>query len=321
MDFSNLFKNQKTVVRLIDNSFKNDRLFHTYIFNGSRGSLKMDAAMYFASLVLCDNGGACKECGECVSLEKWSNPHLYIISPDGDSIKKEQIEALEHEYGFTSDHTRVFIIQNIDKATLTACNTLLKFLEELQENCYGILLTENINKIIPTIKSRSQIVNFLPISSDIVYNDLINKGYDEEKSTIISTLTNNRSLAMRYAKDKDIDSIINLVDELSECFENYNSAYIEFLSKAKFLNTLDKDKNRMFFDLLIRVQNDKINMLINRKDNIVFKSLEFKNIMLDRNLEIKLLEIILKFRERLDSNANLDIIYTQMFVEIGEVLE
>ena len=321
MDFTNLFNNQKTVVRLIENSFKNDRLFHTYLFSGPRGSLKMDAAIYLASLVLCDDGGACGKCDECVKIEKWANSHLYIISPDGDSIKKEQIEDLEHEYGFASDHARVFIIQNIDKATLTASNTLLKFLEELPENCYGILLTENINKVIPTIKSRSQIVNFLPISNKVVYEDLIKKGYNEEKANIVATLTNNRSLGIRYAKDKDIEKIINLVNELSVSFEDGNSGYIEFLKNANFLMNLDRDKNRMFLDLLIRIQNDKINILINRKENVVFKGLEFTNIMLVKEIEIKLLEIILKFRERIDSNANLDIIYTQMFVEIGEVLE
>lgn len=321
MDFTNLFNNQKTAVRLIENSFKNDRLFHTYLFSGPRGSLKMDAAIYLASLVLCDAGGACGKCDECVKIEKWANSHLYIVSPDGDSIKKEQIEDLEHEYGFASDHARVFIIQNIDKATLTASNTLLKFLEELPENCYGVLLTENINKVIPTIKSRSQIVNFLPISNQVVYEDLIKKDYNEEKAKVIATLTNNRSLGMRYAKDKDIEKIINLVNDLSLLFEEGNSGYIEFLKNANFLMNLDRDKNRMFFDLLIRIQNDKINILINRKENIVFKGLEFTNVMLVKEVEIKLLETILKFRERIDSNANLDIIYTQMFVEIGEVLE
>ena len=182
-------------------------------------------------------------------------------------------------------------------------------------------MTENLNKVIPTIKSRCQIVNFLPISSDVVCDDLMKKGYDEERSKIISSLTNNRSLGIRYAKDKDIDKIINLVSLISAKFEEGDSGYIEFLSKGSFLNNLDRDKNRMFLDLLIRIQNDKINILINRKDNIIFKGLEFTNIMLDKEAEIKILEAILKFRERIDSNANLDIIYTQMFVEIGEVLE
>ena len=191
MDFSSLFNNQKTVVRLLKNSFDNDRLFHIYLFSGPRGSLKMDAAIYLASLVLCNNGGACGSCEECINIDKWSNEHLFIVSPDGDSIKKEQIENLEHEFGYKSDHTRVFIIQQIDKATLTAANTLLKFLEDLPNNCFGIILTENINKVLPTIKSRSQIVSFLPIPSDVVKDELIQKGIEVEKAHIISKITNN----------------------------------------------------------------------------------------------------------------------------------
>ena len=100
MDFTSLFNNQKTVVRLLRNSFDNDRLFHTYLFSGPRGSLTLDAAIYLASLILCDKGGACGSCEECVNIDKWSNEHLFIVSPDGDSIKKEQIEALEHEFGY-----------------------------------------------------------------------------------------------------------------------------------------------------------------------------------------------------------------------------
>ena len=49
---------------LIKNSFDHNRLFHTYLFTGPRGSLKMDGAIYLASLVLCENGGACGQCEE-----------------------------------------------------------------------------------------------------------------------------------------------------------------------------------------------------------------------------------------------------------------
>lgn len=321
MDFTSLFNNQKTVVRLLKNSFDNDRLFHTYLFSGPRGSLKMDAAIYLASLILCDNGGACGSCEECVNIDKWSNEHLFIVSPDGDSIKKEQIEALEHEFGYKSDHTRVFIIQQIDKATLTAANTLLKFLEDLPSNCFGIILTENINKVLPTIKSRSQIVNFLPISSDVVRDELIQKGIELEKAHIISKITNNLSIASRYTKSKNLDKAIDLVKHISEEIEQRNNPYLVFMNEGQFLYTLDRDKARIFFDLMVIIQDDKVNYLINRKDKMTFKSLEYTNICLLKEEEIEILEIILKFRERMDTNANIDMIYTQMFVEIERAIK
>ena len=321
MDFSSLFNNQKTVVRLLKNSFDNDRLFHIYLFSGPRGSLKMDAAIYLASLVLCNNGGACGSCEECINIDKWSNEHLFIVSPDGDSIKKEQIENLEHEFGYKSDHTRVFIIQQIDKATLTAANTLLKFLEDLPNNCFGIILTENINKVLPTIKSRSQIVSFLPIPSDVVKDELIQKGIEVEKAHIISKITNNLSIASRYTKSKILDKAVELVKNISSEIEERRNPYLIFMQEGQFLYTLDRDKARIFFDLLVTIQDDKVNFLINRKDKMTFKSLEYTNINLMKEEEIEILEIILKFRERVDTNANIDMIYTQMFVEIERVIK
>lgn len=321
MDFSNLLANQPIVAKLLKNSFEQKRLFHTYLFTGPRGSLKMDASVYLASLVLCKNGGSCGECEECQKIDKWANEHLFIVSPNGDTIKKEQIEALEHEFAYTSESSRVFIIQNIDKATLTASNTLLKFLEELPDNCYGILLTENINKVIPTIKSRSQIVSFLPISSELVTSDLLSKGVDQEKAQIISKLTNNVSLGNRYSKDKDLDKAIDLVKSINESFEENNNGYLGFVKNGQFLMNLDRDKNRIFLDLLVIIQDDKINYLLNRKEKMIFSSLEYTNINLTKDLEVSILETILKFRERIDSNANIDMIYTQMFVEIGRLFE
>lgn len=321
MDFSNLFNNQKAVVRLIKNSFDHNRLFHTYLFTGPRGSLKMDGAIYLASLVLCENGGACGQCEECQKLDKWGNEHLFIVSPDGDTIKKEQIDNLEHEFGFRSDKTRVFIIQQIDKATLSAANTLLKFLEELPDNCFGILTTENINKVIPTIRSRSQIVTFLPISSEVVRKELEEKNIDNELASIISKLTNNMSIASRYTKSKILEKFIELVKALSEEIEYCGDPYLKFMEMGQFIYTLDRDKARIFFDLLVTIQDDKVNYLINRKDKMTFKSLEYSNINLSKETEIEILEIILKFRERVDTNANIDMIYTQMFVEIGKVLK
>lgn len=321
MDYSSLFQNQPTVVKLIKNSFDSQRLFHTYLFSGPRGSLKMDAAIYLASLVLCENGGACGKCSECQSIDKWANEHLFILSPDGDTIRKEQIEALEHEFGYSSDHTRVFIVQQIDKATLTAANTLLKFLEELPNNCYGILLSENINKVIPTIRSRSQIVTFLPISSDVVKKELIEKGIEVEKANIISKLTNNMSIASRYTKSTILDKIIDLVKALNEEIENMKDPYLKFMEQGNFLATLDRDKAKIFFDLMVIMQDDKVNYLINRKEAMVFTSLEYFNINLTREEEIEILEIVLKFRERVDTNANIDMIYTQMFVEIGRAIK
>ena len=201
MDFSNLFMNQSEIVNMINKSFKNDRLSQVYLFHGEKGTLKMDAALYIASLVLCEAGGNCGICSQCKKIEKLVNPNIFIISPDGDTIKKEQVDNLEHEFALTSDYKRIFIIKDIDKATPAASNSLLKFLESLNDNSYGILTTENINLVLPTIKSRSISVHFTPKSSMTISNELIKRGVEADLSRAISRLTHNTSEALEMSKD------------------------------------------------------------------------------------------------------------------------
>ena len=47
-----------------------------------------------------------------------------------------------------SEDARIFIIEDIEKATLTAANSLLKFTEELDGDKFGIMLTENVNQVL-----------------------------------------------------------------------------------------------------------------------------------------------------------------------------
>ena len=129
------------------------------------------------------------------------------------------------------------------------------------------------------------------------------------------------SIASRYTKSKILEKFIELVKAISDEIEYRGDPYLKFMEMGQFIYTLDRDKARIFFDLLVTIQDDKVNFLINRKDKMTFKSLEYSNINLYKEEEIEILEIILKFRERVDTNANIDMIYTQMFVEIGKVLK
>ena len=78
MDFNNLFTHQNEIVNMINKSFKNDRLSQVYLFYGEKGTLKMDAALYLASLVLCEAGGNCGTCGQCKKIERLINPNIFI---------------------------------------------------------------------------------------------------------------------------------------------------------------------------------------------------------------------------------------------------
>ena len=323
MDFTNLFTNQPDIVNVINKSFNNNRLSQVYLFHGQKGTLKMDAALYLASLVLCEAGGNCGMCDQCKKIERLINPNIFIIAPDGGTIKKEQVEALEHEFSLTADYKRVFIIRDIDKATLAASNSLLKFLESLNDDSYGILLTENINLVIPTIKSRSISLHFTPKTRNVISSELIKRGIDGDLSRAISVLTNNSSEALEMSKDIILDQLVNVVKQIGiDLEDDEKSMSLSFLQNGNILKQLDKKYHYYFIDLLIHIQNDKVKKLLCINDDIIFEdTLEMCTLNLSRKQQVKILEILLEYKEKLKYNINVDLMYVSMMIEIGKVIK
>ena len=322
MSFEDLKKYQKSVVKLLDNSFKKDRLVPVYLFSGPRGTFKKDAARYLASLILCEISGACGQCNQCLKVANGTNPNLTVINPSGEYIKKEQIIDLQNEFGLTSDDKRIFIINEADKLTSSSANSLLKFLEEMGENTYGVLITENENRILPTIKSRCQVINFAPINRIEILNDLEERGINLETSHIIATLTYNIEEARKMCNDNMITKMIDLAKSITLSFESgeHNAILIMFTEGKFLIEESSKSYHNMFFDMLTAAQNDKIKLLIDQDsdiDTLVFCETigsNRPNLKLDQ--EIAILEELLKMKDRFAYNVNRDLLYAQLFTEI-----
>jgi DNA polymerase-3 subunit delta' len=318
MSYENLKKYQEQVVKLLTTSFNKKRLVHTYLFTGERGTYKKDAALYFASLLLCEKQNACGECEPCKAILNNTNPNVFVISPENDTIKKDQILALEREFSLSSNSPRVFIIEDIEKATQASANSLLKFLEEANENCYGILLTENINLVLPTIKSRSQIVNFLPLNRKLIYEELLQKQVEDELASVLSTFTTNLDEAFNLSQDEVILKIIKLAKSISQSWENEKTDnIILWNTEGKFMQELSKTYHHYFLDILITLQNDKIKYLLEKDDHMAFKRyLQENPPLLALEDEIKILEIVMALKAKIKYNINMDLAYMQMLINI-----
>lgn len=315
-----LKKYQEDVYKLITNTHKKNRLVHTYLFHGPRGSMKYEASKYFASLVLCENENACGKCSECVSIQKEQNPNVFLLEPIGESIRKAQILDLAKEFSLKSDSKRVFIIKDIDKATAASANSLLKFLEETNENCYGILLTENIDSVLLTIKSRSQIVNFRPINRNIIFQQMIENNINQGDALVISTLTNSFNEAIGLSNDEVLLNIIKLAKKIIISFENDNDAIIIMGTEGKFLYRESKEYHRYFLNILINMQNDKIKLLLSN-DNIFKKFINHNSITLPLKTQIKILEILMEINKKIRYNLNMELTYLQMLISIARCID
>ena len=80
-----------------------------------------------------------------------------------------------------------------------------------------------------------------------------------------------------------------------------------------------KKYHQYFLDLLIYIQNDKVKKLLGINDGIIFEDvLTMSTLTLSRKTQVKILEILLKYKEKIRYNINIDLMYTSMMIEIGK---
>ena len=144
--------NNKVVKEQLLKIIENKKLSHTYMFEGDTIETLSKYGKFFARQIFGNTDR------NQMLVESGNHPDLYYLSTKETSIKKEEIEELVHRMNqkpIESDY-KVYIIEQFEKLTPQAENSVLKFLEEPPEKTIAILLTINKSGILPTIHSRSQ---------------------------------------------------------------------------------------------------------------------------------------------------------------------
>ena len=143
---------------------------HAFLFVGPAAIGKKQMALAFAQILVCENSdSACGTCGPCLRIAKQQSENLILIEPDGalvkPVIKVEAIRGLLDSLSLASwQGCRVIIINNAHTMNAQAANALLKSLEEPFENTYFFLIGPDVHSFLPTIRSRSQVLQFHALS-------------------------------------------------------------------------------------------------------------------------------------------------------------
>ena len=155
----NDYKGYGSLMERLSRSILSDRLAHAYIIEGDAISNKEAFARDFAKAILCKEspGMGCDYCSLCRRIEGDSYEDLYVVKPEGASVKDKQIQELQSNLmTLPSGEGRrnIAIIEDAETITLRAQNRLLKTLEEPTEGTIIMLLTGNSELLIPTVRSR-----------------------------------------------------------------------------------------------------------------------------------------------------------------------
>lgn len=320
--FEKIKNTQPNVIRLLNNSFKKDRLSHAYLFEGERGTKKFETALYFAQMLLCTSDvKPCGTCHNCKRIDHYTHPNVYIVEATKNQIKKKQILDLQAEFSKTSleKGAKVFIIKDIETIRVEAANSLLKFLEEPHPNTFGILTTSNINRILPTIISRSQVVTFHSLNKRLIAEELIDLGFNEMNSKIVSQITNSVDDALEILNSDSFIPLLSFVIEIMNVISANEESIILYFNENNSI-IFEDNNTYIFLSLLIMYQKDIINVRIKNKNSIMFSEelTTLENIATYKDTErlIKELEDMLSLLSRLSFSINRSLAFDNLLLEL-----
>ncbi|HFU3960771.1 TPA: DNA polymerase III subunit delta' [Streptococcus suis] len=194
------------------------RLAHAYLFSGDFASFEM--ALFLSQALFCQEKVGVHPCGKCRScrlIESNDFSDVTIVAPQGNFIKTDTIRELVKNFsqsGFESSQ-QVFIIRDAEKMHVNAANSLLKVIEEPQSTIHIFLLTNQEEAVLPTIKSRTQIISF-PQNLPYLERILEEEGLLKTQASLIARLVSSQEEAKRLATNK---SFIDLLDQAKKFTE------------------------------------------------------------------------------------------------------
>lgn len=311
---------QSEAYRILQNSYYLEKLSHAYLFEGFTGCGKDEMAVYMAMQLLCNKPNKpCLECENCKKVLSGNHINVMIIKPTTEIIKKEQIDELVKEFSMTSleGGNQVYIIYEAEKMNASASNALLKFLEEPAPNRYGFLVTSNIDRILPTITSRTQIIHFKPASSKELVKILNENGIDSDISYCATTLTNDADEIKNLISEGKIIDFVDFAKKIATATFKKDDPFVIYYLNKDLLQEENKMWHRFLFDVLALIYQEAIKIKSN-KEPTYFKKV-FKDIadLSDINLNKKL-ELIIEHQKRLNYYVNMPLFYTNFFCELGK---
>jgi len=168
---------QEFAAATLKNSINNKRVANAYLLSGPRGVGKTSAARIIAKALNCINGPTgtpCNKCDNCISITNGYNSD--VIEIDGasnTSINDVRVIQEEILYPPVNAKYKIYIIDEVHMLSKSAFNALLKTIEEPPDNVVFIFATTEVNKVIPTIRSRCQQFNFRLIPSNLIYDSIV----------------------------------------------------------------------------------------------------------------------------------------------------
>ena len=156
-------RGQDHVVRALRSAVRDDRVSHAYLFSGPRGTGKTSSARILAKALNCEapvDGEPCGICTSCIEITQGSSLNVHELDAASNNGVDAMRDLVAHAGLGTPGRWKVYIVDEVHMLSTAAANALLKTLEEPPSHVVFVLATTDPQKVPPTIRSRTQHLEF-----------------------------------------------------------------------------------------------------------------------------------------------------------------
>jgi DNA polymerase-3 subunit delta' len=240
-------------VEFLQTSLKNRRNRHAYLITGTNNIGKNQLAHAFAMALNCETEDAilrpCGECRSCRLINSGNHPDMIYSERDErtGALKIDTIRDVMRLLALKpfSSRYRIAIFDGFDNAQPRAQDALLKTLEEPSQHAILLLLAQSTENIMPTIRSRCQIIPLRPVPQETVKQVLLDDGAEEEQASFLAGLSSGRvGWALKAYRDEVVmQEREDMLNRLSEVIQGNRA--VRFRIAEDLDKIAKKDKQAM----------------------------------------------------------------------------
>lgn len=303
----NILAGNNRICERVLSMLSSGRIPHALLIDGENGTGRHTLARYIASFCVCT--GEEKPCGRCQGChlsQVLSHPDISVISPDAKQLTVNKIRDLRQDAFMAPAlaDRKVYIIEKTESMNAAAQNALLKILEEPPESVVFILICQNAQTLLETVRSRCITLSLLPP------NHAEAQGYIEEHTSFsaleidraLQSVNNNIGQALTLLNENKQNTLSVLASEL--IFDIKSSDSYSMLCRLKPYENNRGAVLDLFDELLL-----KISSLLKESCYTHIKE------GLSKDQLVRLYEITRSLRENAENNANLMLLFANLCSE------